>query len=242
MADHGYSERVSTIAEKHASRRAMIRLRRLLWRVLIALVLIPLVLVPVYGVMRPVSTLMIYERLTGGPMERAWVPFGEIAPSLVASVLMSEDGKFCAHHGVDWGEISSVLDRSTDRPRGASTIAMQTVKNLFLWPSRSYLRKAIEMPLALYADTVLGKKRVMEIYLNVVEWAPGVFGAEAAAQHYFGRSAQQLTASQAALLAATLPNPVVRDPAHPTPNLALIARNISGRARASGAYIDCLYP
>ena len=119
---------------------------------------------------------------------------------------------------------------------------MQAAKNLFLWPSRSYLRKAVEMPIALYADLAVGQAAEMEIYLNVVEWGPGIFGAEAAARHYFNRPAKALTPSQSALLAATLPNPSARDPAQPTGALQSLARTIAGRARMSGAYIDCLYP
>ena len=241
MAGSSYAERVSATAEKRtAGHRGIRRYLRLAFRVILILVLIPVVLVPVYGYVPPVSTLMIYQRLTGGPVERTWVPLGDIAPSLIASVLMSEDGKFCSHNGVDWDEIGKVLERNDERPRGASTIAMQTVKNLFLWPSRSYIRKAVEMPLALYADAVWGKRRMMEVYLNVVEWGPGVFGAEAAAQHYFGRPAGRLTAAQSALLAATLPNPGARDPSQPTRNLNAIASRIAGRARASGAYTGCL--
>jgi monofunctional biosynthetic peptidoglycan transglycosylase len=221
--------------------------RRRIWRIALrvaaVLVAIPLVLVPVYRFVPPVSTLMIFDWVVrGGNIERTWVPFDDIAPTLVASVIMSEDGKFCSHWGVDWDELSKVLDRSDDRPRGASTLAMQAAKNLFLWPSRSYLRKAVEMPIALYADLLWGKPREMEIYLNVVEWGPGIFGAEAAARHYFSRAAKSLTLSQSALLAATLPNPSARDPAHPTGALQSLARTIAGRARMSGAYIDCLYP
>jgi monofunctional biosynthetic peptidoglycan transglycosylase len=241
MAGNSYAGPVSAVAEKRTARRRGIgRYLRLALRVLLALVLIPVVLVPVYGVVPPVSTLMIYERLTGSPVERTWVPLDEIAPSLVASVLMSEDGKFCSHNGVDWDEIARVLDRNDERPRGASTIAMQTVKNLFLWPSRSYIRKAIEMPLALYADTIWGKRRMMEVYLNVVEWGSGVFGAEAAARHYFGRPASRLTATQSALLAATLPNPAARDPSRPSGSLSAMAGRIARMARASGAYTGCL--
>jgi monofunctional biosynthetic peptidoglycan transglycosylase len=242
MAGNGYAGPVSAVAGKGtASRpRGIRRYVRIALRILLALVLIPVVLVPVYGFVPPPSTLMIYERLTGTAVERTWVSLDEIAPSLVASVLMSEDGKFCSHSGVDWDEISRVLDRNDERPRGASTIAMQTVKNLFLWPSRSYVRKAIEVPLALYADAVWGKRRMMEVYLNVVEWGPGVFGAEAASMHYFGRPAGRLTTTQSGLLAATLPNPGVRDPSAPTGNLSALARRIAGMARASGAYIGCL--
>lgn len=241
MAMSGYAKPVSAIAEKSTpARGAFRRVLRLALRILMVLIVIPLVLVPVYRVANPVSTLMLYERLTGGTVERTWVPLDEIAPSLVNSVLMSEDGRFCSHYGVDWDELARVLEQNAERPRGASTVTMQAVKNLFLWPSRSYVRKAIEMPLALYADAVWGKRRTMEIYLNVVEWGPGVFGAEAAAQHYFGRPASGLTATQSALLAATLPNPSARNPAQPTRNLNAIAHRIAGRARAAGAYIGCL--
>ena len=206
------------------------------------LALVPVVLVPVYRVVPPVSTLMVWTRLTDGPIARRWVGFDDISQSLVASVVMSEDGKFCAHNGVDWAEITKVLDRSDERPRGASTIAMQTAKNLFLWQSRSYLRKAIEVPIALYADLVWGKRRLTEIYLNVVEWGPGIFGIEAAARHYFGTPAKALTANQSALLAVSLPNPLARDPARPSRAVRALARTVAARARASGAYIDCLYP
>ena len=210
-------------------------------RVALVLVLIPIVLTPVYAVLAPISTLMIYERIVHGPIDRRWVPLDDIAQPLVASVVMSEDGRYCSHRGVDWAELNKVLDDLDGRPRGASTIAMQTVKNLYLWTSRSYVRKAFEIPLALYADAVLGKRRLMEIYLNIVEFGPGIFGAEAAARHYFGQSAASLDWSRSALLAASLPNPAVRNPASPGPRMQARAQTIAARARASGAYIDCLY-
>ncbi len=215
---------------------------RIVWRVALVLVLIPLVLVPVYRFVRPVSTLMAYEFVArGGSVQRTWLPIDHIAPVLVVSVMMSEDGRFCSHHGVDWTELTRVIDRRPGAPsRGASTIAMQAAKNLFLWPSRSYLRKSVEMPLALYADFIWGKRREMEIYLNIVEWGPGIFGIEAAARHYFNRSAASLTANQAALLAAALPNPEERNPAHPTAGMRSFAGTIAERARQSGGYTDCL--
>jgi monofunctional biosynthetic peptidoglycan transglycosylase len=237
----GYATKVSDDPpEKRPRSRS---LWRLVWRIVLILVLFPIILVPVYRFVPPVSTLMIVDTVVrAGDVHRTWVPFEKIAPVLVMSVVMSEDGKFCSHHGVDWDELSKVLDKEDDRPRGASTIAMQAAKNLFLWNSRSYFRKAIEMPIALYADFVWGKQREIEIYLNVVEWGPGTFGAEAAARRYFKRGADQLTAGQAALLAASLPNPWVRDPSRPSAALQGLARTIADRARASGAYIDCLYP
>ncbi len=217
---------------------------RLIGRVLIALVLVPLVLTPVYKVVNPVSTLMIWERLTAGPIERTWVPFDAMAKWMVTAVVVSEDSRYCEHHGVDWQALGTVIDTvgETERPRGASTIAMQTARNLFLWTSRSYVRKALEIPLALYLDFVLGKRRLIEIYLNIAEFGPGIFGVEAAAEHYFHRPAKALTLGQAALLAASLPSPATRDPARPSALLQALARTVAARARIAGPYIVCLYP
>ena len=217
---------------------------RWLRRILAILVLVPLVLTPLYRIVNPVSTLMIWERLTAGPIERTWVPFDAMSKWMVTSVLVSEDSHYCAHHGVDWQALGSVIETvdETSRPRGASTIAMQTARNLFLWTSRSYVRKALEIPLALYLDFVLGKRRLMEIYLNIAEFGPGIFGVEAAAEHYFHRPAKALTLGQAALLAASLPNPAARDPARPSALLTALARTVMGRARVAGPYIVCLYP
>lgn len=226
--------------EKPGRKRGLFRWA---FRVVLVLVLVPLVLVPVWRFVPAVSTLMVWTRVTGTPVERTWVRFEAIAPALVASVVMSEDGKFCAHRGVDWAELNKVIQDDDGPARGASTIAMQTVKNLFLWSARlTYLRKAIEIPLALYADLVWGKRREMELYLNVAEFGRGVFGAEAAAQRYFRRSARELTAGQAALLAAALPNPAARDPARPSAAMRARAATIAEMAAKAGAYIDCLYP
>jgi len=222
-------------------RGALAGLRRWVGRALVAIVMTPIILVPLYTAVPPVSTLMIRTAIDG-EVDRRWMALDDMAPVLVASVLMSEDGRFCAHGGVDWEELSRVLDSAAERPRGASTITMQTVKNVFLWQNRSLIRKAIEIPLAMFADTVWGKRRTMEIYLNVVEWGPGVFGAEAAAQSHFGRSAADLSASQAALMATALPNPAVRDPGHPSVRHRQLAATVGARARASAAYTDCLKP
>lgn len=218
------------------------RIWRIAWRAAVVLVAIPLILTPVYRFVPPVSTLMVWSAFTGDGVDRTWVGLDDMAPTLPASVLMSEDGRYCSHHGVDWEALGKVIDRldEEDRPRGASTIAMQTVKNLFLWQSRSYIRKVFEIPLALYADLVLGKRRLMEIYLNIAQFGPGIFGAEAAAETYFNRPAARLSARQSALLAATLPNPGVRDPAKPGRILDSVSRTVERRARAAGAYIDCL--
>ncbi len=209
------------------------------------LLLLPYLLVLAYipSSVYPVSTLMIGEMVAGRTYEREWVAFDDIAPALVQAVMMSEDGQFCAHKGVDWEALDIVIAEALEgeASRGASTIPMQVAKNLFLPAVRSYVRKALEIPIALWADQVWDKRRMMEIYLNIAEWAPGVFGIEAAAQTYFGVSAKELTRRQAALLAVTLPNPHLRNAASPSTGMTRLARRIEGRAAQSGAYVKCLY-
>lgn len=229
-------------AEPPARPGRMRRLLRLVLIIVAALMLLPIVLVPVYTVVPPISTLMVATRLTRGPIDRQWVAFDDIAKVAVISVMVSEDARFCGHGGVDWEELNKVLDDPDGPSRGASTIAMQTVRNLFLWQAPSYVRKGLEIPLALYADLVWSKRRTMEIYLNVAEWGPNLFGIEAAARHHFGKPANALTAKQAALLAVTLPNPRVRDPANPSRLMRSLAATVAARARAAGGYIECLYP
>ena len=186
---------------------------------------------------------MLINRAGGASIVRQWADLDDISPNLIRAVMVAEDGRFCTHWGIDFDEVENVLESlgEGERPRGASTITMQLVKNLFLWPQRSFLRKAIEVPLALYAELVLPKDRIMEIYLNVVEWDRGVYGAEAAAQHYFNRSANKLTRVQAANMAATLPAPASRNPARPSAHVRKIAAVIARRADQSGAYVTCLF-
>jgi monofunctional biosynthetic peptidoglycan transglycosylase len=223
--------------------RASLVLRRAVL-VLLTLVLAPVVLTLI-GLMpfvHPVSTLMVRDFVTLRAFERHWVDIEDIQPLLVHSVIMSEDGQFCAHGGIDWGALSSVIDDALagEPTRGASTISMQTVKNLYLWQGRSFVRKALEVPLALGFDLVVPKRRTMEIYLNIVEWAPGIYGAEAASLYHFGVSAADLSRRQAALLAVTLPNPYERDPAKPSPGLRRLADIIEKRARQAGGHVDCV--
>ncbi|WP_182086932.1 monofunctional biosynthetic peptidoglycan transglycosylase [Aureimonas sp. ME7] len=213
--------------------------------VLVLLVAVPLVLVPVYAIpgVRPISTLMLAEHFSFQPFEREWTPLEDISPVLVRSVMMSEDGQYCFHGGVDWNAMRTVVDQAIgdgEPSRGASTIPMQTVKNLFLWNGRSYLRKGLELPIALYADLVWSKSRTMEIYLNVAEWGNGIYGIGAASRYYFNRPASQLTARQAALLAVALPSPLTRDPTNPSAGLRRLAGTVEARARASGGYVGCI--
>lgn len=228
------------------------KMRRRIWRfmrplvlVLAILIAIPVVLTPLYGLINPISTPMVWRGLTGQPVERQWVEIDAISDRLKASIVMSEDGQFCRHWGVDVSALRAEIERfmAGGSPRGASTITMQVARNLFLWHGRSYVRKALEVPLAVYIDLVLPKRRIMEIYLNIAEWGPtGQFGIGAGAQRAFGVQADAFSWQRASLMAVTLPNPLVRNPARPTSGLVRVAGIVEGRARKGARNIKCLYP
>lgn len=211
---------------------------------LVVLLALPLVISLAYlpPPVHPLSTLMMKDIVLLRGYQRDWTPLEQIGPRVVNSVLMSEDGQFCSHHGIDLGEFRAIFEDflAGEATRGGSTITMQTVKNLYLWQGRSYIRKALELPYAIYLDLMMPKRRIMEIYLNIAEWAPGVYGVEAAAQHHFGKSTRQLSARQAALLAVTLPNPHARTPGKPSNGLNRLATTIERRAGHAGGYNDCL--
>jgi monofunctional biosynthetic peptidoglycan transglycosylase len=169
-------------------------------------------------------------------VSRQWIDFSATSAALPRSVVAAEDAKFCSHHGVDWDALRDVIDDAEDGEvaRGGSTITQQVAKNLFLWPGRSVVRKAVEIPLALWIDRVLPKQRILEIYLNIAELGPaGQFGAEAGAAYAFGHSAASLSAREAALLAAILPNPVKRSARNPGPGVRRLAGTYMARAQAS---------
>lgn len=192
----------------------------------------------------PLSALMVWRMASVDKTDYQWQPLNKISRNLVYAVIASEDGRFCEHHGVDWLAVEDVLEKMKGRagakPRGASTISMQVARNLFLWPSRSYVRKALEIPVAYMIDALWTKRRMMEIYLNIVELGPGIYGAEAAAQYHFNRSAARLNRAQAALLAASLPNPLARNPAKPSRKLRRIGKAIEKRIGATKAYSACI--
>jgi len=238
LAPKAFEHLAEATREKRARGWRPGRVTSILLIAFVAFLLVPYVLTLAYLVIDPpLSALMARQALLGRPVTHEWRDLDEISPNLIAQVIVSEDGRFCQHHGVDW----QALDRAVDAVKaghargGGSTITMQTAKNLFLWSDPAWLRKPFEIPLATFMDAVLGKRRVMEIYLNIVEWAPGIYGAQAAAQHHFKTSADDLTMQQAAQLAAALPNPKRRNAGKPGPRTVTLANRLRVRAaRESG--------
>ena len=225
------------------SRIVAFRIVRGLAVAILVVLLLPYLITPFYLAVNPVSTLMLWRWSKGAPVVRSWAPLKTIAPALPLSVLVAEDARFCTHHGIDFGELRAAIEDADDlsEMRGGSTITQQTAKNLFLWPGRSVVRKVLEFPLALWIDLILGKRRVMEIYLNIAEWGPnGEFGAEAAARKAFGKSARDLNAQEAAALASILPNPIRRSAGRPGAGVRRLAGIYEGRARKSPEVAACI--
>jgi monofunctional biosynthetic peptidoglycan transglycosylase len=220
--------------------RGLQRLMRWLFWLCTGLVALFLGLIALWRFEPPVSTLMIGRYASLRPVERRFVPLTQISPYLQAAAVTSEDAQFCRHRGVDWGALREVLSDRDGPSRGASTIPMQLAKNLFLWPSRSVLRKGLEIPMALALDLSWDKRRILEAYLNVAEWGDGLFGAEAAARYYFGKAAAALTPAEAALLAAALPNPILRNPARPSTGHRRLAQRLQARIARFGDHLACL--
>ena len=212
------------------------RLLRRLILIAILLVLLPYLLTPLYATGQPVSTLMIWRWITGAPVERSWVNLKDMSPAMPRSVVGSEDAKFCSHQGIDWNSLQNAIDDAQDGEvsGGGSTITQQVAKNLFLWPGRSFIRKGLEIPLALWIDLVLSKQRILELYLNIAEMGPsGQFGAEAGSHFAFGRSVSTISTREAALLAAILPNPVTRSAKTPGPGVRRLASRYVARAQSA---------
>lgn len=232
------------MADNPAPRRGSFpgRLLRALVLLAVALGLTFLAALLVYRFVPAPSTLMLGRWLALRPVARDWVPLSQISPHLIRAVIAAEDQRFCSHRGVDWGELNAVLQDEDGPSRGASTLTMQTAKNLFLWPGRSYLRKGLELPIALAIDLAWPKRRVIEVYLNIAEWGDGVFGAEAAAQRHFGKPAARLTPAEAARLAGALPNPILRNPSRPSRALQAAAGRVQRRMGQLGPLGNCALP
>ncbi len=206
--------------------------------------MMPLVLMLIYKILPPpITTMMIVRSLSGATIKHSWIDIKYVSPHVARAVIAAEDNRFCEHWGVDWpslrGEISDAARGETTR--GASTIQMQTVKNLMLWPGRSYIRKGLEIYLAPMLNLVLSKSRIMEIYLNIAEWGPnGIFGIEAAAQYHFKKPAARLSRYESAQLAAVLPNPQIMIAGRPSIYVREQAAVIDHRVSQSGALVECV--
>ena len=222
------------------------RLFRLIWRGIATGVLIvvgvPVALAALYRyVPPPVTPLMVIRFIGGEGLEKDWTPLEEISRHARYAVIAAEDNNFCVHDGFDWDAVrEATIDYlEGERLRGASTISMQTAKNVYLWPGRTFVRKGLEAPLTVLIEYLWDKQRILEIYLNIAEWGPGVYGIEAAAQTHFGKPAARLTRREAALLAAILPSPRKWSPARPGEYVRARASQIERRIRGLGDLLDC---
>ncbi|MBO1518666.1 monofunctional biosynthetic peptidoglycan transglycosylase [Oceanisphaera pacifica] len=218
-------------------------LKRCFFWLLALLILVPLLLTLIYRyVPVPATPLMVIRLFEGESWAKDWQAADNISQHLKASVIAAEDNKFCQHNGFDWAAFADVLDEFKDQGklRGGSTISMQTAKNLYLWPSRSFIRKGLEAVYTPMLELILPKSRVMTLYLNIAEFGPGIYGAEAAAQTYFNTSAAKLSRHQAALLAAVLPNPRVYHADQPSAYVQGRARTIQRRTHQLGPLLKCI--
>lgn len=217
--------------------------RFVFWTLVIVL-LAPVGLIAAYRyVPPPVTPLMVIRTYQGEGLRKDWVPLNRISPNAVRAVIALEDANFCKHTGFDWDEVKDALSDHLKggRLRGASTISMQTAKNLFLWPGRDIARKAIEAPLTFLLEKLWTKRRILEVYLNVIEWGPGIYGIEAASRAYFKKSASRLTRREAGLLAAVLPNPRRWSPKRPTVYIEGRVQTAMARSAILGNQVRCTY-
>jgi monofunctional glycosyltransferase len=214
-------------------RRGIVRRTfRVLFRALAALFVLSIILVALFGVVPvPATPLMVIRLIEGQSWHHDWVSLDEISPQLMRAVIASEDARFCEHFGFDLKALEQAWKRNqrSKRTLGGSTISMQTAKNLFLWPDRDWVRKGLEAYFTLLIELAWSKRRIMEVYLNVIEIGPGIYGAEAAAHAHFGKDAKSLSSREAALMAAVLPNPLRWSAARPTGYIARRARVIQAR-------------
>ncbi len=193
----------------------------------------PVIAVALYRFVPPPMTYLMVQRMfEGHGFDRRWVPLNRISASLVRSVIGAEDSRFCEHHGFDLNAIQKAMEHNEagKKLRGGSTISQQTAKNVFLWPHRDWLRKGLETWFTVLIEGIWGKPRIMEVYLNSIEWGPGLYGVEAAARANFHMSASQLNPDQAARLAAIIPKPLAWKAARPGPYIQKRGGHIAAAA------------
>jgi monofunctional biosynthetic peptidoglycan transglycosylase len=192
----------------------------------------------------PTSAVMIRDRLAGAHVQYHWTPLEKVSRNLVRAVISSEDSRFCRHFGIDLREMSHAMQaldqRGIGSVRGASTITMQVAKNLFLWTDRSLLRKALELSITPIIEIAWPKRRILEVYLNIAQWGPGLFGIAAAAREHFGHEPSQLTVNQSALLTATLPAPSIRRAGAANAHTRRVAARVKRRMRPGNVDVGCV--
>jgi monofunctional biosynthetic peptidoglycan transglycosylase len=239
MPDKPEKPKRKTLRQKPARKRPGL-LAKLFTLALLIGVGLPLVVVLIYRVVPvPLTPLMVSRAMDGRGIDHRWKPLSEISPNLVRAVVAAEDSHFCEHMGFDIEAMQKAYlnNQKGGRVRGGSTISQQTAKNVFLWEGRSYLRKGLEAYFTVLIEAGWGKRRIMEVYLNSIEWGPGIYGAEAAAQRIFKKPARNLTVTQAARLAAILPSPLKWKAGKPGPYVARRSRRIgaaTGTVRRDG--------
>jgi monofunctional biosynthetic peptidoglycan transglycosylase len=219
------------------------RCRRIAGCIVLAVLVVPVALILLFRfVPPPITPLMLVRLAEGYGLHHEWVPYDRISPYMAAAVVASEDNLFCREKtGFDTAALVDQIAiwHEGERPRGASTITMQTTRNLLLWPGRDIVRKVIEAWLTPQIALLWPKKRVLEVYLNIIEFGPGTYGAEAAAHRFFDRSAATLTRDDAVRLAVVLPDPLRWSAAHPTPYLRERTEIIEHRIEQLGPLLDC---
>jgi monofunctional biosynthetic peptidoglycan transglycosylase len=216
---------------------------KLIAKILAILFIAPYLLVVVYSVVPPISMPVIGKAVSFQNPSWRWRSIENISPNLARAIISAEDGKFCSHNGVDWQSLDKVIKKAKKRgklSRGASTINMQIAKNLFYWPLPGLMRKPLEIPMAMWIDLIWSKQRTIEVYMNIAQMGDDIYGAEAASQHYFGKSAKNLSRAESARLASILPNPIKRNPAKPSKYVRKYSGSIKARAAVSAEYTDCI--
>ncbi|KGN83117.1 hypothetical protein HW49_00375 [Porphyromonadaceae bacterium COT-184 OH4590] len=206
------------------------KLWRYLWKIVLSLMVLSVILTIAYRWINPPITPLMVSRTVfdGYGINKEWIPIEQMPQSLLNCVVASEDNFFLSHYGIDFGAIEKAIEhnKKSDKKRGASTISQQTAKNVFLWQSRTWIRKGFELYFTFLIETFWSKERIMEVYLNVIEMGKGVYGIQAAASHYFGKSASRLSPYQSALIVASLPNPIKYNPSKPSAYLNSRANSV----------------
>lgn len=216
------------------------------FRLLAAVIVLSIIWVAAYRFLPPpITFLAARDSIAGKRVQQSWVPLTAMSRSLPRAVIGAEDANFCTHHGIDFEAVKAAAQANFQgrKLRGGSTISQQTAKNAFLWPGRSYVRKGLEVWFTGLIELLWGKPRIMEIYLNIIEMGPGIYGMPAASQHYFGTTVDRLSPKQAARLTAILPQPIKRSVAKPSKSVRRYARRIERRVKVvrDGGIDACLW-